>query len=46
MPPVPTDDLRPARPAWQVLADLAISVAVVLAIALIAGFLAATSRPL
>lgn len=43
MPPVPTDLFQPCRSIRTRLADLAISVAVVAAIALITGFLAATS---
>ena len=43
MPPVPTDLFQPRRSIRTWLADLAISVAVVAAIALITGFLAATS---
>lgn len=46
MPPVLTDDFQASRPLRRVLADLAISVLVVAAIALITGFLAATSAPL
>ncbi|MGJ7510051.1 hypothetical protein [Variovorax sp. GT1P44] len=46
MPPVLTDNFQPRRPRWQVVADLAIGVLVVLAIALITSFLAATSAPL
>jgi hypothetical protein len=46
MPPVLSDNFRPARRPWLVLADLAIGVLVVVAIALIASFLAATSAPL
>jgi sulfonate transport system substrate-binding protein len=46
MNPVSTEDLSidaPPRPLWRALRDLAISVAVVAAIALIVGFITATS---
>lgn len=46
MPPVPTDQFQPRRSTRTQLADLAISVVVVAAIALITSFLAATSTPL
>jgi hypothetical protein len=46
MPPVPTDPFQPRRSTLTRVADLAVSVAVVAAIALITGFLAATSAPL
>ncbi|MDM0107102.1 hypothetical protein QTH97_19315 [Variovorax sp. J22R24] len=46
MPPVLTDNFQPPRRPWRVLTDLAISVVVVVAIALITSFLAATSAPL
>ncbi|MDM0073590.1 hypothetical protein QTH90_04300 [Variovorax sp. J2P1-59] len=46
MPPVLTDNFQPARRPWRVVTDLAIGVLVVVAVALIASFLAATSAPL
>jgi len=38
MPPALTDNFATQRPAWHPLADFAVSVVVVLAIALITGF--------
>ena len=43
MPPLTSNTLIPPRSAWWVVADLAISAMVVVAIALITGFIAATS---
>ncbi|MDM0035463.1 hypothetical protein QTI33_25250 [Variovorax sp. J22P271] len=43
MPPVPTDQFQPRRSTRTRIADLAISVVVVAAIALVTSFLAATS---
>lgn len=46
MPPVFTDDIQDSRPLRWILADLAISLLVVAAVALITGFLATTAAPL
>jgi hypothetical protein len=46
MPPLPTDPFQPRRSLRTRVADLAVSLAVVAAIALITSFLAATSAPL
>ncbi|MDL9997600.1 hypothetical protein QTI24_03230 [Variovorax sp. J22P240] len=46
MPPVLTDNFQPPRRPRRVLADLAIGVLVVVALALITSFIAATSAPL
>jgi hypothetical protein len=43
MPPVLTDHFETQHPAWHALADFAVSLVVVLAIALITSFLGATS---
>ncbi|SCK56632.1 hypothetical protein VAR608DRAFT_5900 [Variovorax sp. HW608] len=43
MPPLTPNTLMPPRSAWWGVADLAISALVVVAVALITGFIAATS---
>ncbi|MDM0020162.1 hypothetical protein [Variovorax saccharolyticus] len=46
MPPVLTDDFQAPRPLRQALADLAISLLVVAALALVTGLLATPFAPL
>ena len=43
MPPLTSNTLTPPRSAWWVVADIAISALVVISVALITGFIAATS---